>query len=596
GPTVGWCTDDVRQREDKQFCMSNHEICSALRDSKIDKLDLLTFSACLMGSAEEAAAFSPYTDNIVFSSENLNLRGLIFDGMIGLLRNDPLTDGYTLGRRIVDDTVTFYVDNRLSFGVDCTLTVLNTKNFRERLVPKLTELSELLIKSVTEPDKNGKYRFYDELASATRAVEFGEGTYQLRDLGDFVSELGINYSEFTEEEDDASLASARNEYTDLCVNILNILSDENVLYHRATDSKKKSTAQTYRRDSKGKLYDSGENFYATTGLSVYFDLVSSWSAGFYSEQIEGMLSLAEINEATKTFLTKYRDASMLYSLLGSAGRAVFALKNEGNTDVTPDDIMKYWKDNGLWVINNSNLGVHDSGISDVCDTLKKNGYDVDTILAEIVKQQYRDLMSSDGFSVYRTETAGKSGEYDSIKIISDSSLSGQTDSVYMRLKLKSDYNYFSGSETVLDFLKNSNFSYCDKLMSGSVSADDAMRAAYRAESTSDYLRTLSEENSAFEIGIFDGEYYTLLDSEGNRYLVQALISDSLIPRVQVPVQAEFRDDESGSGQIEFVFDEKGVGHAVNFVPGNNNTEFSAGIYPISDKMFYGAEITLMLNA
>ncbi len=83
GPTIGWCIDEIRKREDDQLGMSNDEICGAIRDSKIDKFELLTFYACLMGSAEEAAAFSPYTENIVFSSENLNLRGLIFDGMMG---------------------------------------------------------------------------------------------------------------------------------------------------------------------------------------------------------------------------------------------------------------------------------------------------------------------------------------------------------------------------------------------------------------------------------------------------------------------------------------------------------------------------------
>ena len=332
GPTLGWCIDELRGRDDGKFCMPTSDICGAIRDSKVDKFDLLTFYACLMGSAEDAAAFSPYTENIVFSSENLNLRGLIFDGMIGLLRDDPLTDGYTLGKQIVDDTVKFYVDNIVYFGTDCTLTALNTENFRKRLAPKLAELSDLLIASVTEPDKDGNYRFYDELSSSTRAVEFGEGIYQLRDLGDLVSELSINYTEYTGSEDKEAIKNAENEYTDVCVDILNILSDKSVLYHKSTDSKAKTTPQTYRRSSSGELYDSSEHFYRTTGLSVYFDRVSSWSAGFYNEQIDGMLGLDEIDETSKEFLSKYRDASMLYSVIGSAGRAVFELKNGGDAD------------------------------------------------------------------------------------------------------------------------------------------------------------------------------------------------------------------------------------------------------------------------
>ena len=596
GPTVGWCIDEIRKREDDQFVMSNDEICGAIRDSKIDKLELLTFYACLMGSAEEAAAFSPYTENIVFSSENLNLRGLIFDGMMGLLCKDPLTDGYTLGKQIVDDTVKFYVDNSVLFGTDCTLTALNTENFRKRLVPKLKELSEILVSSVTVPDKDGNYHFYDELSSSTRAVEFGDGIYQLRDLGDLVSELSINYTEYTGSEDKEAIKNARNEYTDVCVDILNILSDKNVLYHKSTDSKAKTTPQTYRRNSSGELYDSGEHFYRTTGLSVYFDRADSWSAGLYTEQIDGMLGLAEIDKTSKEFLSKYRDASMLYSIIGSAGRAVFQLKKSGDTDITLDDIMKYWEDNGLWVKDNSDLGIRNSGIIDVYEALKKAGYDIDGILAATVKQQYNDVINADSFTIYREETAGKPGEYGSLKIVSDNPLKGQANSVNVRLRIKSDYNNYNGNEYTLNFLKSHNLSYDDKIETGSQSSDDIMRAAFGTNNAADYYKALSEESSSFEINVPDDKYYTLRDSSGNKYLVQILRSDSFVPKMQVPVKMIFPDGEYGLGQIEFVLDENGIGHAVNYIPGMQKREYTVGLIPISDKVFDGAVINLNLNA
>ena len=72
GPVMGWCGDEQFQRADGQMIMSVSEICSALRDSRIGRFSLVTFYACLMGNAEVAAAFSPYTDNLVISSENLN--------------------------------------------------------------------------------------------------------------------------------------------------------------------------------------------------------------------------------------------------------------------------------------------------------------------------------------------------------------------------------------------------------------------------------------------------------------------------------------------------------------------------------------------
>ena len=369
-----------------------------------------------------------------------------------------------------------------------------------------------------------------------------------------------------------------------------------MLYHKATDSKKKPTAQTYRRDSEGKLYDSGENFYATTGLSVYLDLVSSWSAGFYAEQIEGLLGLDEIDETSKEFLSKYRDASMLYSVIGFAGRAVFELKNGGDADITSDDIINYWKDKGLWVKDNSNLGIRNSGIIDVYEAMKKAGYDVDGILAAIAKQQYKDVLNADSFTVYREETVGKPGEYGSLKIVSDNPIKGQANSVNVRLRIKSDYKNYDGNEYVLNFLKSHNFSYDDKIETGSQSSDDIMRAAFGTNNTADYYKALSEESSSFEINVPDDKYYTLRDSSGNKYLVQILRSDSFVPKMQVPVKMIFPDGEYGLGQIEFVFDENGIGHAVNYIPGLQKREYTAGLIPISDKVFDGAVIELQLNA
>lgn len=265
--------------------------------------------------------------------------------------------------------------------------MLNTEKFREKLVPKLTELAGLLTASVTVPDNDGDFRFYDELASVDRAVEYGNGGFDLYDLGNFVSELGINYSEFNGEESVAELTESRNEYTDLSVAILNLLADDSLLYHRYTDSKSKPTSQTYRRDREGKLRDSGKHFYSTTGLSLYFDRRSSWSSSFYSEQIDGMLALNELDEGSKAFLSQYRESVMLYSLAGSAGRAVSALKNGGASVVTADDIIAYWKEKRLWEIDNSYMGVHNSGVRDVCAFLERAGYDVQAFIADKARQQ-----------------------------------------------------------------------------------------------------------------------------------------------------------------------------------------------------------------
>ena len=340
GPVMGWCGDENHQRADGRICMPVADTCSALRDSKIGRLDLVAFYACLMASAEVAAALSPYTDNLVFSPENLNgFLGLDFSGMFRLLAEDPRADGYTVGKQIVDATTEFVAVEGLYTDSLYTLTLLNTANYTRRLVPKLAELAKLMREAVTVPDGNGRYSFCDEAASAMRAVEFSNGTYQLRDLGNIVSELGINYTEYSGEEDQPALVNSENRYTALSVEIMNILTDsdmsgDDVLYHRSSESVSKQTGQTFRRDREGKLCDSGDSFFRTTGLSLYFDLVNSFTASLYSEQIDGILTLEELDGASRSFLADHRDTVLLYSLILSSGRAVFELKKAGKTGIT----------------------------------------------------------------------------------------------------------------------------------------------------------------------------------------------------------------------------------------------------------------------
>ena len=79
------------------------------------------------------------------------------------------------------------------------------------------------------------------------------------------------------------------------------------------------TGQTFRRDREGKLYDSGDSFFRTTGLNIYYDLINSFTAAFYSEQIDGILALAELDDASRSFLADHRDTALLYSVILSSG-------------------------------------------------------------------------------------------------------------------------------------------------------------------------------------------------------------------------------------------------------------------------------------
>ena len=99
----------------------------------------------------------------------------------------------------------------------------------------------------------------------------------------------------------------------------------------------------------------------------------------------------------------------------------------------------------------------------------------------------------------------------------------------------------------------------------------------------------------YEIPTYDGKYYVLTDSRGNSYLVQYEPDESPEPKAQIPASVWFRNGKSTFGQLEFIFDESGEGHATGFAPVSSRAEFTDGTYPLSDTVFDGATVTTVFN-
>ena len=373
------------------------------------------------------------------------------------------------------------------------------------------------------------------------------------------------------------------------------MSGDDVLYHRSSEVVSKQTGQTFRRDREGKLYDSGDSFFRTTGLNIYFDLINSFTAAFYSEQIDGILALAELDDASRSFLADHRDTALLYSVILSSGRAVFALKNAGKTGITAEDVTAYWKENAAWEQDNTALGIRNTGLGDLYETLKRQGYDVDGIIAAVIPQQETEMMTGDSFTVFRREAAGTKSETDSLKIVAAKELYGQAESVNMRLKILGDYS--KGEPIMVDhFLAGKYVSISDRLLIGGLSSDDLAHLAFTAETPADYVRAISAGREiGFEIPAFDGRYYVLTDSRGNSCLVQYEPDESLEPKAQIPALVWFRNGKSTYGQLEFIFDESGEGHATGFVPIGQRAEFADGTYLLSDTVFDDAAFTVVFN-
>ena len=592
GPAVGWGMDEVFKREDGMQLMSLPEICGALKDGAVEHFDFISFYACLMGSVEVAAALSPYTDTLIFSEENLPGYGVEYNGMLEMLREDPRTDSFLLGKRLVDDTIESFQSDDLELNMSATYSVIDTKKMVQRLVPELVTLSDILYREAAEPGEGGEYAFYDEFRSIRKSVEFGRSGfpgYQLFDLGNFVTALGVADAEF---ENSADIGELSNAYTDVAVRIRSILSDrdgsgDDVLYSRDTNSIHKATGNFYTRDAEGRLFRDDSGYLKATGLSVFFDTATSWQTPYYSDAIDGCIALGDLDEVSARFLKTYRNAVLLYNLIQGSGRAVF--ERAGQNGLTAADMLAVWEDLGIaaWGKNSVGLsfGFRDTGIKETYEIVKASGFDVDSWLEKIAAQQAPEVMKQDSIVVRRRESGTDRDTAGSYRLVSGKLSVRQLDNLYMRVKLKTDYpyNHMSGFVTSDEFMP-----YGERYLTGSLSDDLVMPALFYGENGGDFLRLIYGSQAAVEIGLYDGKWYVLEDAAGNRAIVQ-IYSDTNDPQhVQVPVKMGFGDPNEfvyNYGMLDFFFGGGDEAPAAGFATNHEHLELTEGSRRLDGKEF-----------
>ena len=594
GPACGWGKDDVFFREDGKPMMSVNEICGALKESAVERFDILCFYACLMGSVEDAVMFSPYADTLILSEENLPVNGIEFNGMLEMLREDPRTDSFLLGRRIVDDTIDIFSGSDISKTREATLSAISTKNLVERLVPEMSALTEILYREAAEAGKNGEYAFYDELQSVTKSVEFGKSYiygYQLYDLGNFVTALGIAQTEYDSASDVRELT---NVYTDVSVRIMDILNDQDgsgddVLYNRDTDSVHRSAGSFYKRNAEGKLVSDDSDFLKTCGLSIFFDMVQSWYPVAFSEAVEGCAALGDLDEACVSYLKRYRDTVMLYTLIQGSGRAVYEL--EGRTGVTVADMMSVWEKLGIATWDNSAIGMPSTGLKDILETVTASGFDVNPWLEKIAAQQAAEIMKADEISVRRRESREEQDTAGSYRLVSEKLSARQLNGLYLRVNIKADYPY--DLNKMVDYSEE-YMPYGDRYRTGGLSNDLLMPALFYGETGGDFYRLVYGGQTALEIGLYDGNWYAMKDAARNISLVQIRTDPNNPDHVQVPVSFVFDEEKYGwagsTGLLDFFFSDGAEAPAAGYVQMGAGYTFGEGSRPLNQEMFSGSSL------
>ena len=212
GPVAGYGVDN---RVEETNIMSVGAIAKALKESAVDRFDFVNFDACLMSSVEVAATLSECADYLILSPETEPGYGQEYTTWLDALAKDPDMNGYELGRIIVDAMIAFYEDETSEgYLQNGTLAVIDTKNFRERMVAPITELARTMDRELTQIGEfNALLNFEDELRSQAAAYEYAYDT--LLDLGNFAEHLGMCISEVNNSGESGDFEALRNNYTDI---------------------------------------------------------------------------------------------------------------------------------------------------------------------------------------------------------------------------------------------------------------------------------------------------------------------------------------------------------------------------------------------
>ena len=350
GPVGGYGRDD---RFETMIRLP--QLVSAFSNSKLikdgKKFDLIDFDACLMANVTVVAALGAFTDYIVASPEveydpaQRHLR------MIETLSKYPSMNGFEMGKILADDFADYF--NKAEYTA--TLSVIDVKNFKERLLPLVSELDKIFISEAAKAGENNcRYNFYDEMYSLLYSCVFAQDKYSLYDLGNLVGALSVPMSEMDNISADER-SEFKNAYTDVAKRILAVLSDcdgsgDDVLYFRCSDYINRTVGAGVVRGADGTLVyadDDGKTVVVPTGLSILFaDKNIDMSLGFVTRGRE--LLDAGYSDFEKDFFKGRMTATAYYGLIYRLGAAVSELNYDGVENVSYNDAKKLIEDNNYW--------------------------------------------------------------------------------------------------------------------------------------------------------------------------------------------------------------------------------------------------------
>ena len=558
------------------------------------KFEIIDFDACLMAGVEVAAVLAPYTDYLVVSADTEPGYGQEYSCWLNAVRENPGMNGFELGKQIVNGLKAYY-DER---SRDATLSVVDTKQFTERLLPELIALDKILISEAKNKGAlNGRYNFYDELYSIAASFEYADGDYSLYDLGNLVGALSSPQSEM-DNATSSQITALSNAYTEVARRILSILADndgsgDDVVYAAESSVTYQAKDAYYVRGLDGEIMLPDENGYVIvdpTGFSIFFGDGDLYNVYYFDKAISAAIKVID-DPVTKEFLSNRILAASYYALTARIGQIISGLSVTKEGPVTWEEVQE--------AISADTDTYTSKGVPILYDLLARTDDDFDTAddvadhFGLIAAQQAGEAISAEKIHVKRL--IGEDG-YSSFYQLTLSGASAQSFMLAVSRAWLETGNYKSDEfDTILhDYYGDMTYEEVYPYGIGVYSADYEATLDYYGyyenyyENLSDlYRRMYSSDTSVWLVPRVESYCFVLTDSNGVDHPAELDYRDRSRTRAYVPIQVFYADGAYEDAYLAVSY--SGSGWKVDGLSFSTIDERS--YYPMDSEVFIGAKYT-----
>lgn len=530
GPLTGFVSDmhtfskGLESLDSNDDCLTLSKLIDIMQDNLVTadggRFDFIDFDACLMNSVEIDLAFMDYTDYYIASPETEPGYGQEYSGWLNLLGQNTEIGTYELAKKLVDDFYLFYEEGE-GQGQDGTLAVIDMAKLRDSgFIEKLSELLSIL---QAQTDRN---LYYDEISSAMRSIQYGGMSYY--DLGNFLSMLGISIKELGKNEPAGVPADMEeNEYTKTCAELLQILSDESVIYGKGTDGIRTQDSFFYRTaDGSLKYSDSYFTPLGTSGIYLYFPTISSpTSPTGYHREIQKALALMP-EDGRKDFLSQYSDLMLQYALISSVGHTVTYMANHmeelglhSSNEITYDSVMAFWKEKSIGEFYEDSDW--ERAIAPLLSELNALSGDepsesIKGWLSDMIAQQAKEVVLKDNVRSWTV----KYPDHQNSRIEINHTKKRVIEDVRVNINAKLPVleQYLEDHE-LLELL--TYFPDLAAFTIGTSVGSEDFDLNLSLDSIEDYIRWLDKDSSTWEVSVPEPQWFALRDANGVNHVVNA---------------------------------------------------------------------------